>query len=66
MRLRTWVDVSKFAVGKLNRREGQSHTNVPSLSEDDSQEEDKQEDDGADPPVGCVGCQSIEGRLVLL
>lgn len=40
--------------------------NVPSLSEDDSQEEDKQEDDGADPPVGCVGCQSIEGRLVLL
>lgn len=39
---------------------------VPALSEDYAQEEGDEEDDGADPAVGCVGCCCVQVFLVYL
>ena len=41
-------------------------TDIPTLREDDSQEEDKEEYDGADPAVRCEGSAGIEIGLVFL
>lgn len=45
--------------------EGVGH-DVPSLGEDDSQEEDEEQDDGAGPAVGCEWGGGVEVGLVLL
>lgn len=48
--------------GRTRRR----RTDVPSLCEDDAQEEDKEQNSGSNPTIRSVGSRGIEVGLVLL
>lgn len=55
-----------MGVGRIEVEQGQSHTDVPSLSKDNPQEEEEKENGGSNPAIGCKGSGHVKVGLVLL